>query len=279
MEVVKEHEPDMTAFDEKSPYFVKNPRQRGTPENPKWYMVQVEFRKKLTSPVTYESPKPPPDSHADRSTSLKELQQFKGAGSILAGLQEFHVPRLSVSKVTQQEWDFIVDDLIEGYEENGSLATLPRPSEPERTSAAKDEGISLPPETKQSVKGGKKKRNKADAEVPSPTATKKDAAVDPKSKADGTSNEIPKTGEPHSDMEPTAVLDAALAPSETVIPTSETADPLLSTADHGKPVASRAVSAAAPPSRLRSRTPLARAASAQPKTGGTAKSNLGYVEE
>lgn len=51
MEVVKEHEPDMSAFDEKHPYYVTNPKQRGTKANPRWSMVHVEFRKKLSKPV------------------------------------------------------------------------------------------------------------------------------------------------------------------------------------------------------------------------------------
>ena len=36
-------------------------------------------------------------------------------------MQEFTAARLSVSKVTEKEWNFIVDELIEGYDEDGAL--------------------------------------------------------------------------------------------------------------------------------------------------------------
>lgn len=43
----------MSAFDETSPYYVKNAKTRGTKENPRWSLVHVEFRKKLSKPVGY----------------------------------------------------------------------------------------------------------------------------------------------------------------------------------------------------------------------------------
>lgn len=52
MEVVREAEPDMGAFDENNPYFVENVKMRGKDENPRWYLVHVEYRKKLAEPVT-----------------------------------------------------------------------------------------------------------------------------------------------------------------------------------------------------------------------------------
>lgn len=52
MEIVKEAEPDLSAFDENAPYYVKNPKQRGTEDKPRWFMVHVDFRKKLSKPVT-----------------------------------------------------------------------------------------------------------------------------------------------------------------------------------------------------------------------------------
>lgn len=52
MEVVKEHEVDPSAFDENSAYYVANAKTRGTVEKPRWSMVHVEFRKKLSKPVT-----------------------------------------------------------------------------------------------------------------------------------------------------------------------------------------------------------------------------------
>lgn len=52
MEIVKEHEADPSAFDENSPFYVENVKMRGTAEKPRWSMVHVEFRKKLSKPVT-----------------------------------------------------------------------------------------------------------------------------------------------------------------------------------------------------------------------------------
>lgn len=51
MEVVKEAEPDTSAFDENSPFYVDNDKMRGTPDKPRWMMVHVEYRNKLTKPV------------------------------------------------------------------------------------------------------------------------------------------------------------------------------------------------------------------------------------
>jgi hypothetical protein len=48
----------------------------------------------------------------------------KGDG-VLAKMQEFTAARLSVSKVSDEEWNFIVDNLIEGYEEEEDAAALP----------------------------------------------------------------------------------------------------------------------------------------------------------
>lgn len=52
MEIVKEAEPDMGAFDKDGPYYVENEKQRGKQDNPRWFMVHVEYRKKLSKPVT-----------------------------------------------------------------------------------------------------------------------------------------------------------------------------------------------------------------------------------
>lgn len=52
MEIVKEHEPDPSVFDENSPFYEENSTRRGTEAKPRWFMVHVEFRKKLSKPVT-----------------------------------------------------------------------------------------------------------------------------------------------------------------------------------------------------------------------------------
>lgn len=95
--MVKEAEPDVSAFDENSLYF----SEKGTKDKPRWFLVHVEFRKKLSSPVT-----------------LKELQKYSQGDGVLSNMQQFKSARLSVSKVSEQEWDFIVNKLIEGYEED-----------------------------------------------------------------------------------------------------------------------------------------------------------------
>ena len=48
---------------------------------------------------------------------LKELQKYAEADGVLAEMQEFNTARLSVSKVAEKEWNFIVDELVEGYED------------------------------------------------------------------------------------------------------------------------------------------------------------------
>ena len=102
MEIVKEHEPDPSAFDKNHPYYVQNDKMRGTEGKPRWSMVHVEFRQKLSAPVL-----------------LKELQKYKGG--VLETMEELTKTRLSVSKVSQEEWNFIVDKLIEGYEDEDAL--------------------------------------------------------------------------------------------------------------------------------------------------------------
>lgn len=95
MSITGEHEPDETTADENSTGYVEKEKDRG-----KWCVVRVEFRKKLSKPVY-----------------LSELQKFAKPGAVLENMQEFKAARLSVSKVRKKEWDFIVNNLIEGYED------------------------------------------------------------------------------------------------------------------------------------------------------------------
>lgn len=97
LEVVKEHEPDFTVTDPDSVGFVQ-PAKRAK-EN-QWSLVHVEYRKKLKTPVT-----------------LKELQKFARGNGILKDMQVIKQSRLSVTKVSEKEWNFIVNELIDGYEE------------------------------------------------------------------------------------------------------------------------------------------------------------------
>jgi predicted RNA-binding protein with PUA-like domain len=96
MEVVKEAEIDRTVYDEDSLGFVEKEKDRE-----RWVAVHVEYRKKLTKPVY-----------------LSTLQKFKEGGGVLSNMQELVAARLSVSKVSEKEWTFITENLVEGYEED-----------------------------------------------------------------------------------------------------------------------------------------------------------------
>ncbi|KAI6804018.1 hypothetical protein KC361_g304 [Hortaea werneckii] len=97
MEIVQEARPDPSANQKSSPYFEEDEKKRE-----KWICVGVEYRKKLTTPV-----------------SLAELKKYSADGSgALSDMDLFTKARQSVSKVSAQEWKFITEVLIEGYEEN-----------------------------------------------------------------------------------------------------------------------------------------------------------------
>ncbi|MCJ1247416.1 hypothetical protein MMC30_004630 [Trapelia coarctata] len=87
MEIVREHSVDESAFDEDHPYYDK----KSDREKPKWFVVHVEFRHKFKELVR-----------------LKDLQIFSKAGGLLENLQTIKQSRLSVSKVSKKEWDFIL---------------------------------------------------------------------------------------------------------------------------------------------------------------------------
>ena len=90
MEIVEEHSPDLTAQDPKKPYY--DPKDND-PENPKWSVVHVEFRRKFQHPVT-----------------LSELKEMGKANSnhVLKNMDLLGKGRLSVGKVSKKEWDFIM---------------------------------------------------------------------------------------------------------------------------------------------------------------------------
>lgn len=100
MEVVKEHEPDQTAWDQGSYGYVKDEKARN-----RWCIVHVEFRKKLSKPV-----------------HLSELQKHMEDSGVLSKMQVLKQSRLSVTSVSEAEWNFITNQLIEGYQEEDVLA-------------------------------------------------------------------------------------------------------------------------------------------------------------
>jgi predicted RNA-binding protein with PUA-like domain len=74
-----------SAHDPKMPYYDASSK----PSAPKWSVVHVEFRSKFAVPI-----------------GLKEL---KSIGKPLENMQMLKQSRLSVSKVSEGEWDFLMD--------------------------------------------------------------------------------------------------------------------------------------------------------------------------
>ena len=102
MEIVQEHSVDgkfsfsaqaaqanlvpESAFDPEHPYY----DEKSDREKPKWCLVHVEFRQKFVEII-----------------KLKELQRNAKEGGVLENMQVLKQSRLSVSKVTKEEWIFI----------------------------------------------------------------------------------------------------------------------------------------------------------------------------
>ena len=84
MEVVREAYPDHTAFDPDSKYH----DVKSDPDNARWMMVDVRFRKKFKRAIT-----------------LQELKSHKALSSMRL-LQRGN--RLSIMPVTKRQWDYIV---------------------------------------------------------------------------------------------------------------------------------------------------------------------------
>lgn len=84
VEIAGEHYPDFTAFDPKSPYY----DAKSSPSNPRWYMVDVRFVRKIKETI--------PLSEIKQNPLLKELRLVKRGN------------RLSVMPVTAKEWKAIL---------------------------------------------------------------------------------------------------------------------------------------------------------------------------
>jgi predicted RNA-binding protein with PUA-like domain len=95
MEIVQEHSPDPSTTDDEHYAYVEKEADRA-----KWCVVHVEFRKKLGKPVL-----------------LSDLQKYGKDGGVLSNMDVLKYSRLSVSRVTEKEWDFIHENLIEGFAE------------------------------------------------------------------------------------------------------------------------------------------------------------------
>jgi len=97
MEIVREASIDETAFDPDEPYY--DPRSSRT--DPKWFLVHVEFRRKLRRPI-----------------GLQELK--KHAGAELREMPLLKQGRLSVSAVPKSCWDFVLElEKQDGEKEEG----------------------------------------------------------------------------------------------------------------------------------------------------------------
>jgi len=81
----------VSAHDPSAPYY----DAFSSPSSPKWSLVHVVFRQKLSSPIT-----------------LKELRAWYGEkGNPLEGMEMLRLARLSVSKVSEAEWRFLVGEM------------------------------------------------------------------------------------------------------------------------------------------------------------------------
>ncbi|KUL82707.1 hypothetical protein ZTR_09426 [Talaromyces verruculosus] len=115
MEIVKEHSVDESAFDPDHPYY----DEKSNRENPKWECVHVEFRRKFDQPVTLET-----------------LKSYALSGQALENMQTLRQSRVSVSRVTPQEWNFIMG-LIDKQEADAKRAAA-KAAAKEAKAAAKE---------------------------------------------------------------------------------------------------------------------------------------------
>jgi predicted RNA-binding protein with PUA-like domain len=88
MRIVEEHQVDESAFDPNHPYY----DEKSDRSKPKWELVKVEFVKKFENMLT-----------------LRELKSYADPGGMLANMQVLKQSRLSVSSVSPQEWQFILE--------------------------------------------------------------------------------------------------------------------------------------------------------------------------
>ena len=88
MRIVEEHIVDESAFDPDHPYY----DPKSDREKPKWELVKVEFVKKFEELIT-----------------LRQLKSLSLPGSALQQMVMLKQSRLSVSPVTADEWQFILN--------------------------------------------------------------------------------------------------------------------------------------------------------------------------
>ena len=84
MEVAREGYPDYLAFDPNDKHY----DPKSDPDNPRWFMVDVKFVKKLSRTITLKE--------------LKQCPQLEALALLRRG------NRLSIMPVSPQQWDFIL---------------------------------------------------------------------------------------------------------------------------------------------------------------------------
>ena len=84
MKIAREGYPDFTAFDPKEKYY----DPKSDPDNPRWYMVDVRYVRKLKRVITL--------------TELKTYPELEGLPLLRRG------NRLSAMPLSKQHWDFIL---------------------------------------------------------------------------------------------------------------------------------------------------------------------------
>lgn len=111
-----------SAFDPTHPYF----DERSSRENPKWEVVHVEFRRKF-----------------DNILKLDTLKAHGLPGKPLENLQTLRQSRVSVSRVTPKEWEFIMSLIDppkpEGKEEVADAAPAAEPTTDKENTGAEPE--------------------------------------------------------------------------------------------------------------------------------------------
>ncbi|KAL7821222.1 PUA-like domain-containing protein [Trichoderma aethiopicum] len=88
MEIVKEFSEDKSARRPGTPYYDPS----STKDNVRWNLVHVEFRKKFAVPI-----------------GLKELRELGKPGGPLENMQMLKQSRLSVSRVSKEEWEALCE--------------------------------------------------------------------------------------------------------------------------------------------------------------------------
>ncbi|RAO71465.1 uncharacterized protein BHQ10_007477 [Talaromyces amestolkiae] len=187
MEIVKEHSVDESAFDPAHPYY----DEKSSRENPKWECVHVEFRRKFEHPVTLET-----------------LKSYALSGQALENMQTLRQSRVSVSRVSPQEWNFIMG-LIDKQEADTKKAVA-KAAAKEAKAAAKEAAAKEQADTEtKDTKPETEVNGLADGNTDEPTTEDAPVVEEPVAKATSTAREpsAPAPIEQSSKQPEDAVVD------------------------------------------------------------------------